>query len=164
MKSSPWFPPISYMKRSSDGNLLRSLDCWVWLPASRRCCSNLGLSPAWAAVAWSIARCNKLWPLIESHSRCNHCMTSMKYNQMEPTLISPALPRYFQQYVCSKQTLCSHVQMRIKKLLSVSKGFYHALACAGPTQKIGACWKVLFQLSLRTFGHFGKGIQYKSFD
>lgn len=75
---------------------------------------------------------------------------------MEPTLISPALPTYFQQCVCSKQTLCSRVQMRMKKLLSVLKGFFHALACSGPTQKIGACWKVLFQLSLRTFGHFSE--------
>lgn len=31
-------------------------------PASRRCCSNLGRSAACAAVAWSMARCNRAWP------------------------------------------------------------------------------------------------------
>lgn len=135
-----------------------SLDGWVWLPASRRCCSNLGLSPAWAAVAWSIARCNKLWPLIRSHSRCYHCMTSMKYNQMEPTLISPALPRYFQQYVCSKQTLCSRVQMRMKKLLSVLKGFSMRLHVLGQLKKLGRVERCCSNYLLEPLDTFRKGI------
>ena len=133
-------------------------DGWVWLPASRRCCSNLGLSPAWAAVAWSIARCSKLWPPLHSDLTGDATTIWIRWNITRWKLLISPFQETFNITFAVNKPFAPVCRCAWKKLLSVLKGFFHALACAGPTQKIGACWKIVFQFFLRTIGHFRKGL------